>query len=280
MADNALLGPATAARRNVLLDAWNAAMGGFADAWRGPRSPITGGPMYDPRAVPAPTSGAAAVGQVLAEYQNPGRRGVGVNTVLGFTEGPAAVKAFHGSPHSFDKFDLERLGTGSGSQAFGHGLYFAENEAVARTYRPGAAAGHMYEVDLLTDPGRLLDWHAPLTAQPEGVAAALRPLIERGTLYHGMRAPLTGAEAYKVAEAAVGTLETKAMQLPRVAVVPRLLRDAGIDGVQYFDDGSRIAGDGTRNFVMFDADRVKILRRYGLLPLATGGTAAAVTRDD
>lgn len=45
------------------------------------------------------------------------------------------IRAFHGSPHDFDRFSLESIGTGEGAQAYGHGLYFAENEAVARGYR-------------------------------------------------------------------------------------------------------------------------------------------------
>lgn len=49
--------------------------------------------------------------------------------------GIGAIKAFHGSPHSFDKFDLSKIGTGEGAQAYGHGLYFAENEGVAREYQ-------------------------------------------------------------------------------------------------------------------------------------------------
>lgn len=47
----------------------------------------------------------------------------------------AGIRAFHGSPHSFDKFSLDKIGTGEGAQAYGHGLYFAENEDVARSYR-------------------------------------------------------------------------------------------------------------------------------------------------
>lgn len=45
------------------------------------------------------------------------------------------IRAFHGSPHSFEKFDINKIGTGEGAQAFGHGLYFAENPAVAETYK-------------------------------------------------------------------------------------------------------------------------------------------------
>jgi hypothetical protein len=45
------------------------------------------------------------------------------------------IRAYHGSPHDFDRFDMSKIGTGEGAQAYGHGLYFAENEAVAKQYR-------------------------------------------------------------------------------------------------------------------------------------------------
>lgn len=45
------------------------------------------------------------------------------------------IRAYHGSPHSFDKFSMDAIGTGEGAQAYGHGLYFAENEGVAKKYR-------------------------------------------------------------------------------------------------------------------------------------------------
>ena len=49
------------------------------------------------------------------------------------------IRAYHGSPHDFDKFDLSKIGTGEGAQAYGHGLYFAENEGVAKGYRDALA---------------------------------------------------------------------------------------------------------------------------------------------
>ena len=42
--------------------------------------------------------------------------------------------AWHGSPHKFDKFDLSKIGTGEGAQAYGHGLYFADDPIVAENY--------------------------------------------------------------------------------------------------------------------------------------------------
>ena len=44
------------------------------------------------------------------------------------------VEAYHGSPHHFDRFSLEKIGTGEGAQAFGWGLYFTEKEDIARYY--------------------------------------------------------------------------------------------------------------------------------------------------
>jgi hypothetical protein len=44
-------------------------------------------------------------------------------------------KAYHGSPHDFDKFSMDKIGTGEGAQMYGRGLYFAENPATAEEYR-------------------------------------------------------------------------------------------------------------------------------------------------
>jgi hypothetical protein len=46
-------------------------------------------------------------------------------------------RAYHGSPHRFGKFKLDEgtFGTGEGAAAYGWGLYFAENKAVAEDYQ-------------------------------------------------------------------------------------------------------------------------------------------------
>jgi hypothetical protein len=58
--------------------------------------------------------------------------------------------AWHGSPHVFDKFSTEKIGTGEGAQAYGHGIYFTDSEGIADFYRrklsrsmtvPGAPSG-------------------------------------------------------------------------------------------------------------------------------------------
>lgn len=52
----------------------------------------------------------------------------------------SAMVVYHGSPHKFDAFDMSKIGTGEGAQAYGHGLYFAENPEVATDYRKTLSA--------------------------------------------------------------------------------------------------------------------------------------------
>lgn len=48
--------------------------------------------------------------------------------------------AYHGSPHHFDKFTIDNIGTGEGAAAFGWGLYFAGKKEVAEFYRESLSA--------------------------------------------------------------------------------------------------------------------------------------------
>tara|TARA_R110002126_G_scaffold133032_3_gene276980 strand:+ start:215 stop:1615 length:1401 start_codon:yes stop_codon:yes gene_type:complete len=45
------------------------------------------------------------------------------------------IKAYHGSPHDFDEFSNDAIGTGEGAQAYGYGHYLAESEDVATGYK-------------------------------------------------------------------------------------------------------------------------------------------------
>jgi len=45
------------------------------------------------------------------------------------------IRAYHGSPYDFDRFDASKIGTGEGVQAYGHGLYFADAEDAAKHYK-------------------------------------------------------------------------------------------------------------------------------------------------
>lgn len=43
--------------------------------------------------------------------------------------------AYHGSPYRFNEFDIDRIGSGEGAQAYGWGLYFAGNKDIAEWYK-------------------------------------------------------------------------------------------------------------------------------------------------
>lgn len=73
----------------------------------------------------------AASGELFSDTGKPSLMGA---AVAGENARPG-ITAYHGSPHDFDKFSLDKIGTGEGAQAYGYGLYFAENEGVARSYR-------------------------------------------------------------------------------------------------------------------------------------------------
>lgn len=56
--------------------------------------------------------------------------------------------AYHGTPHSFEQFDLGAIGTGEGAQAHGWGLYFAANKKTAERYKEKLTRNkHIVEVD-------------------------------------------------------------------------------------------------------------------------------------
>jgi hypothetical protein len=201
----------------------------------------------------------AAAGAVVPELK-------GARAALGAAEEavPAiarGIRAYHGSPHDFERFDISKIGTGEGAQAYGHGLYFAENPKVAETYDPrpesGSAAagiglrettpGHMYEVNIAADPEHFLDWDKPLSEQPEHIREKFSKAVVPGNAeddqllrdLHGADAGhavlglfprSSGAQAYNTFAHHVGD---------PVETINKL-REAGIPGIKYLDQGSRI----------------------------------------
>jgi hypothetical protein len=125
------------------------------------------------------------------------RGGMGAEMLQGMSRGTVSpMDVYHGSPHKFDKFDASKIGTGEGAQAYGHGLYFAENPAVAQTYLAGSAPtvrqqvmpdgrikivdvphnpGALYKVDLPDEQiAKMLDYDKPLSEQ-QNILSALTP---------------------------------------------------------------------------------------------------------
>jgi len=57
------------------------------------------------------------------------------------------IIAYHGTPHKFDKFKLEKSGSQNNAGDFGRGLYFSTDKKVAETYANGSD-GYILTVEL------------------------------------------------------------------------------------------------------------------------------------
>ena len=62
---------------------------------------------------------------------------------------------------------------------------------------------------------------------------------------------------------------------PQIVAAERL-RDAGFPGIKYLDQGSRGAGNGSHNSVVFNDKNIAILKKYGLAGLGIGAGGAAM----
>ena len=137
--------------------------------------------------------------------------------------------------------------------------------------------GRMYEVNIAADPEHFLDWDKPLSEQSEKVQQALQQLSKKKAVAErlGSLENLTGAGAY----GAIGRGHTagffsgvsKAPAVENDAAATEALRQAGIPGIKYLDQGSRGAGAGTRNYVVFDDKLIDIVKKYGLAGLIAAG---------
>src|SRR5579872_4825910 len=74
------------------------------------------------------SGGFDAAQSVIPQVAQQGMRDQ-INAVMPFAMGGMTV--YHGSPHFFDRFDLSKIGSGEGAQAYGPGLYFADSPSVA-----------------------------------------------------------------------------------------------------------------------------------------------------
>lgn len=60
---------------------------------------------------------------------------------------PLYQAAYHGSPHIFDEFSLEHIGSGEGAQVHGWGLYFAQDETIAKENYRDRLSSPSYRID-------------------------------------------------------------------------------------------------------------------------------------
>jgi hypothetical protein len=351
------------------------------------------------------------------------------------------IRAFHGSPHDFPpvrelempdgavvyqhmddavpegaqviaehplgRFDMSKLGTGEGAQAYGQGLYFAESEDLARGYRDQLtkprvqraqrllsnsgndvdlaienakkeidrlksldltpetgsskreslislqeekiaeltklkntgqmSKGSMYEVNIDATPDDFLDYDKPLSEQSDRVKEALgikgqqNKLLalqaksnELQALYDKALSNVPSNQSFddlfgdSAALRSEGELlteknrideEIKLLTTPKdfqlgdrkipirvqdyfsganliqgqgaASEISKQLLDKGIKGIKYLDQGSRAAGKGTSNYVVFDDKLISIAKKYGIsIPLASAVALGTMTPEE
>jgi hypothetical protein len=191
---------------------------------------------------------------------------------------------FHGTAAKFDRFSLDHIGSGEGSQSFGWGLYFAGNKSVAKFYKKwaevnqGKTGGRVVKVEV-PEHDVLLDYDAKLSDQPTAVQAALEKLGVRLKDFNVVSPSgevLASHESSEKARAFItrGNVAGKVVETPTEMTGKRAysllatmlgsdraaseaLAGAGVPGLHYGDALSRnkVAAEKTRNYVIFD-DRV------------------------
>ena len=190
-------------------------------------------------------------------------------------DGAKRIKAYHGSPHDFDKFSTENIGTGEGLQNYGKGLYFAEREGTAEAYKTsGKTKGHMYEVNIDASPDELVDYSLPLNKQSKAVQEVVQEYKK------GYENDLPLKERFGLPyEPTDEQVMQRALSTPYTI---RQLKDRGIKGVKYDDPQTRFSSKGkTNNYVMFDDKTIEIARKYGVsMPVAGAILAGTMTPED
>lgn len=222
----------------------------------------------------------------------------------GAAQGMAAATVWHGSPHKFDKFDSSKIGTGEGAQAYGHGLYLAESDKVAGEYAnmfaksPASPAqllklrdaapkggaewshyddlvkngqGSLYKVDLPDDAiAKMLDWDKPLSQQPKAVQTAYKKYLKSPQASEHAKSWTRYSDGMRLDQAEPLLKNPGGENLYKNAFQSREAANQwalenGIPGIRYLDGGSRSAGQGSSNFVVFPGNEglLSILERNG-----------------
>ncbi len=199
-------------------------------------------------------------------------------------EGPASfsIVAFHGTAAKVDRFSTDKIGTGHGAQAYGWGLYFAEEKEVAAEYIE--PPGNLYKVELDANQEDFLDWDVPLMAQSEKVRELLIDL-QQDDRYRRV-ADIEGNIEELVSDGGMdgmGLYDILVDQLGDAEAASAYLDNVGIKGIRFLDEVSRRVGEGTSNYVIFDENLVKILQENGQetsYSVIEGGASQDLEGDD
>jgi hypothetical protein len=158
-------------------------------------------------------------------------------------------------------------------------LLFPENLPPVDVQRAGA----LYEVNLHTNPEKLMLWDQPIGEQSPFVQEILNKIGKRDAqrygegggadYYLGDPHSYAGENIYKYLAGQIG--QPQATQM---------LQELGMPGMRHLNRAFRekpiaeldLANPEIYNYVMFDPKLVEVLRRYGLIPPAVGAASAAI----
>lgn len=134
-------------------------------------------------------------------------------------------------------------------------------KALKSQYQP---AGQLYKVDLPDEKiAQMIDYDKPMAEQRNVIEKMRKALV-------GSDSPLSRPEQFRINDYLNDSVRMRNLH-PQLVVDlndPRIverLRQVGIPGIKYFDEGSRYGGTGTRNFVVFPGEEknMTILERNG-----------------
>jgi hypothetical protein len=201
------------------------------------------------------------------------------------------VTVYHGTLYQFDAFDSAHIGKGEGAQAFGHGLYLAENERVAEHYRDMLAREPDAPGSIKSAASRdaVSQWVSRAGGDREQAAQAFSEFA-KGTgldatdqqLYREILEGIQNPPGFTYKATIPKAMADRMIDLDApIEQAPKVVQDyfrrqdaykpgqpltehmaidkfasaefskAGIPGIRYLDAPSRGAGNGSRNYVIF-----------------------------
>jgi len=182
----------------------------------------------------------------------------------------------HGTPHDFTKFELEKIGTGEGNQAFGYGLYFTEDSKIAKSYAEKLSKdkeGIVYTVKV--KDGRINDWlewrDALEDGQMERIADTIKGRkdeyfkylenVENEKSHTGAAEALFQDELLDDRPIQAGALYSDLKDAFGQDIATEIMVRSGIDGVKYRTRGGK--GDSF-NYVIFNPESIIIEKKTQL----------------
>jgi len=204
----------------------------------------------------------------------------------------AGITAYHGSPHSFDKFSLDYMGTGHGKQQEGKGLYLTSEPTLGERYR----ANHAHKSPEAIAEKYLANWGADAEAKLSEFAtkraSEMRP--EAVEPYNkALEILRTGADTSRkgrVYETRINARADEILDLTNpsaarpditdpMSMTAETAKKHGIKVLAY-DAASESGVRGAKNYVVFDPSVITILKKYGIPMTAGAGGAMMVAGQD